>query len=552
MPRNPEELSIQRVPPVNVAGGVRLDTDAALLEPDQSPNSVNWVHRRGRLSLREGLSEYASISSNITASKLEGPWHGLYQATYEDGVSKLFATNWDTSTTAGIIFEYDGSNWTDRSGSAVTDGGNLQPWDFAFGIDGTLTSSGGAVIGANGENRIYYGTSGVAWSYLANHGSWSGPSGVTNLGARYVMTYNGRLFLGYTIEDSTTRTTRVRASAINNYLEFDTTAGGKAVDLAETPGEITGMKTFGENGLALKKDAIHIIRVIGDTTIAMPKWLDVGCLSGRSFQYINDGFAFFLGVDNIYRMTLGGIQTVGDPVARDLFDRLNQQRLQQIVSHADDLKSLYRLWVPVDEDDYATRCYTYNWLEDLWFAEDYPTEVHSAETVSLGSGTTIGNLSDSIGNYSNPIGDWGAEAGSPALILGTKYSSSSYRIHKATNRDSDDASTSVAIEPTWESADLRLNSTGYSMLRSVTVYYNSDNAVNITCEISTDRGESFPTSTTKAVSDMGSGKSLTFYFRSFGLYHRIKLSTDNPLESSSNPLELLSLEINYQSRGAIR
>lgn len=560
--RSPNDLELLNIPPITIAGGMRVDVDSTQLEANQSPYSANFIHRNGKLSIRPGLSEFGAISSSIASTRRDGAYTGVYEFTFENGARHLAACNYDASSSKGSFHTYNGSTWTDRSGATwpgsaiIESGGDLIPFDFAFGLDGEIGGDG-TLFFVNDDKYVYYwnsasGTPDAHCVKLVSHGSWAGPGGITNLGSRFVEVFGGCLILAYTKEDTATHTTRVRRSTISEFATFDTTAGASVYDLAETPGAITGMWRLGEYLFIAKTDAIVIGRETGDpdSPLAFPDYLSVGCLEGRSFAKTSSDVGFFLGPDNVYAISSSGETTaIGNSIISDIFANLNFKRTRQIFGVVDETLGLYRLFVPIGSNDHCTRAYVYNYREGTWFVEQYSNDLHAATTSRVGTGTLISTLTSTIATYTNIIADWGADTQPPTLVFACKHTTSDFRLYKQSAVTQDRMASTANVFPFWASKDFRLNEAGTAMLRTVSVYYNCNvDDFYLTVVSNTNRNNSVVGSVTKLL-PTGNGLRIDFHFRSLGDYHRVLLFTANNIGAN---FDILQIELRFSIRGTRR
>lgn len=511
-----------------LGGSVVLNRDAVLLEPNESPASLNFITQDGRILIRPALVEYADFSTDIsTAGDRANRWTGLQVFEFE------YQTPHILIAAAADIFSYNGSSWTDRTAAALTTGDDLDPWETTYGIDGATVAPEGAVFLGNGDNECLYwssasGTPAATVAALTAHISYSGPA---SLAPRYLAVFGGRLIMAWIKESGDVHQYRVRWSDVNNFLEFDTTAGAGTTDLADTSGEITGVVSREGQLLILKSDAISV-GVNTGATIDFPAVVKRGCLAHRSFQEPRPGSGFFLSEDNVYLLEGLNPEPIGNAIAKNLLQNLNYNRRRHIVGEIDLQRTLYRLHVPIGSSDEATRCYTYNWRDGEWSIEEYPTAVHAAGRVAFGAATTIGDLSGTIGSYTNVIGDWSGGVQQPKRILSTTAGSGDYRVHVESGLATDEGGSE--IQPMRESKDYKLNPGGYAELRAVTLYYSSDVPVDATMSVSTDRGASFSGDVTKTLGS-GDNKRVVFTFQSTGLFHRFRLRTALASGQTTNP-----------------
>lgn len=555
------------VGPIAIAGGVRLNVDPVQLESNRAAFSEDWVHRRGKLTLRPGLTEHRSFSGTVGATERQHRWNGLHRIQFDDGSDYLCALNQTD------FFTDDGSNWVDRTGTsaAITSGGDTFPWDITFGIDdaGTNGFGGtGTVFATNGSNRvIYWNPSDNADAYLLDSPrgaatfSYSGGPASTFI-AKYCAVYNGRLILAHNIEDGTTHELRMRASAVNEFLQFDTTANAQVVDHAETPGAIVGLKAYAGRLYILKEDSIIVGHEPSQSTgtLIYPTQLPQGVLSGRGWAQITPFDAIFPSTDNIHRIRGTGIEPIGDDITQDFFDTIDLSKRDLIVAEADPPRQVYRLWVVEKGEDYPKLAYCFNWAEGLWWKERWTTEIHSATVVDFGGGTTIADLTSAISTYTNTIAEWGSTASTAKVVVGTVYDPASTpddnRIHEFADQCFDEAANNgtemnVDIVPQWRSKLFRLSSDGFATLYSVIVHYTSTVDTNLTVAVSTNKGDSFDTSIEQSASS-GVNKRLIFNLRTTGLFHQLQIGSSAPQGCTSNPIEIHTVEAVFMPRRPVR
>lgn len=532
--------------PLSCAGGMNELVDSMMLGESESPLSLNFVHRGGKLFQRPGSEAHFDMSA-LTRT---GRWTGLYQHRFRYNSAFLCLISKDK------FYSWDGSTATDRSGAVLTSTADLSPWNLAAGADGTLSPEGTLFL-VNGSNPVLYwassgGTPAGAAASLVAHGSYTG--GPAAIAARYVAIIGGRVVFGHTIEDGTTYSQRTRMSRLNNFLDYNSTQGAQAVDHADTPGYITGLAKFGSGLLVMKSDEIRLGTETGNnlSPFAYPLSYEVGCLEGRSFQSLTPLTAIFLGQDNFYIFTGGEPEPVGDRIKRDLFANLNFNRTRQIVSGCDYTQSIYRCWIPIGSNDFATRAYCFNWVENIWWIEEWPGEVHAYTLDASSPATTIGSLSGTIGSYSSvTIGSWGGSATAPVPVLSTQYSSGDHRIFEFNALASDALASANTITPQWSSKDFRLAPGSKSTTQTIIVHYGSSIATTLTVGVSGDRGETFSSVTQSAPA--GTRKRLHFNIKVTSDLHRFRITTSAAQESAStsNPIDIQAIEVLHSTRGQI-
>jgi len=534
--------------PFEVSKGVNLKDGSSQIGDSESPESVNFLHIGSVLLHRKVLQEYGSFAGSI--SSRSNRWNGLRSVKFENGDQFLAALDKDS------FYTHDGANWTDRTNSVITSGSDTSPWDICYGIDGGFGGTG-TLFAGNGENGlIYWNPDNNANAYLLTNpnSSYTYSGGPSAMAPRYCTVFGGMLILANIKEGAHVHTTRMRSSAINDFLEFNTANGASVTDHASnTSGEIVGLSSLHKQLLIFKEDSVIIGQETGNAsaTLAFPLELRGGCLSGRSFQAITPSKGIFLGQDNVYLIEGGQITGIGDKIVKDLFSKLAYDKSRMILSSISNLEGVYRLFIPTDSS-FATRCYAFNWKEGLWWVEEYPGEIHSSSSVDFGGGTLIKDLTSLIKNYDKTlISSWGTQSRSTSIVYGSSYNSTDFRIFKANNGVKDYAAIPNEVNPKWSSKDFILNQDGYSELRLIGLQYSSTSNVNITVSVSTDRGKTFGHSETK-VASAGENKLIVFKFRATGLYHRIRVSVTSVSGSSANPILVQTIRGKFIPRRDLR
>lgn len=538
--------------PANISQGVFKDRESAQLEPGQSPNSVNFVHRNGKLSLRPGSKLFDTILTDISSTNgRDAAWTGIHRLQFEDGTDKLYVLN------ANGVWNWGAGGFALISSSgSVSAGTDLTPWETSFGIDADGFGGTGTFFACNGQNQVIYvneSNSSFVHSLTSPAGAFSYSGGPATMAARYCLVYGGHLILGYTTEGVTSHVARTRASAVNNFLEFDTTNGAQVVDhLDNSSGEITGLKQLGGQLYVLKEDAIIRGYQTDDpnSPLVYPVQYSEGCLEGRSWRELTPGVAMFLGRENFFIIRGGGEpQAVGDPIANDLLRRINYARRRQICAHVHQGVGVYRCYVPEGSDDYAKLAYCYNFLENKWWVEEYERAVTATGRVNFGAGTLISALTKTLASYTSVISEWGPQDQAVDQLIGMDYGDSTYAIMKLEAITYDQGSSNTDLTGVWESGDFQLNPEGgYSTLYLVVVHYTSTLDFYLTTSISSDRGDTYEIDNTKLL-EKGTNKRAAFGFRRTALYHRIKLEVNpSPFEAGEGTIDLQTLALQHVPR----
>lgn len=532
--------------PIGLAGGIRTDIDPMFIETEEACNGSNFVHRNGVLAFRPCLVEYNSFSSNgLTRTNL---YNSSKEIKFENADKKLFFCS-------GLkIYSYNGASWVDHSTAAIGTGGDGFPWDICYGVDDSSIGGFGGTGTAfftNGQNEVIYinPTNSASTFKLTVPNAPFVYSGPSNLKAKFCTVFDGALFLAHTNETGI-KTTRLRRSKTNNFLEFNTANGARVYDLADTSGAIVGIWKLGKVLYIPKEDTI-VCGQNSSGTMIFPLYLDVGVLSGRSFQLLNENIGIFLGRDNIYALTGPTNPTpIGDQIVRDIIkdvNGLNYSALERIVSHFDFLNKIYRIFIPIGNNTTATKCYAYDYTYKRWWIEEYEYGITCAANTTIGVTVTIGSLVGTIGSYSSvTIGSWSQTEGKYQAIVGTNYTTNDNRLATYGEGVVDLHLNGNILQAYIEGKDNRLCS-GECDLDGVILYYSSKYSFSVEVGVSVDQGGSYDATNTFTVPPSDGGW-IKLRFGIHGLFHRIRIR----IIPTTLPPVIKAGELVYNERGAVR
>lgn len=539
MATKPSAFVRHAILPLNlVSGGVNYLRPITHIEDDQSPDMQNFECIGGRLRVRGGMQPIPgdpAASNRIT---------GLGLALFDTGLGAL------AIHTKDAFYTWDGATSTDR-----TPGGGV----FATSSD-TDFWSGATILNnyffSNGVTDLnYWDGSRPTSSLVTAAGGYSGPA---QLCGRYVCGFAGRIFIAYTTETSV-HTQRVRWCGNTTPFNWDTTAGVGAgsVDLADTPGRITGMCVLGDQLFVFKEDAIYIGRETGDPTypIVFATQLRVGCLAGQTGQAIDPNTVVFLGRDNVYMLSGGQTKSLGDRIVPKLFDPtdgINYSAARSILSWIDPFKSTYYISVPLGSQQYAHTTFCYNWLEDKWWIEDSTGAELTAvlpQPATFLSGTTWTAAAGTA--WSGMTGTWSSLLGSsnrPRVYIAYTYGST-YRTASFQYGQQDDFVT-ASLEPIafWLSKSTRPNPEGYSSLYKVVLTCSASVDTTLSVSVSTDEGSTFPSTTTVTI-PFGSRQRINVDLRATGIYFLLRFLENN---STASNLQIHNIDLIVLPRRSIR
>lgn len=535
----------QRIPFTNLAGGLNLRDDPLYLGDSEATSCINLRPVGGVLETRDGLMNYAAISTSWAH-----PITKIYPLLYSNGTSVIALHSYRN------FYTWDGVAATDRSGSGVISSGTDDDiWDSALG-DNTYFFTNGV------EELLYWNGSDAACAKVSSHGSFEHFSTTLHPIGRYIVFFAGRVLLGYTTENSTNYPSRIRwsepsTSLGSGWMLWDDSAGEGAgfTDLLDTPGPITGFGKLGNQLLVFKYDSVWIGRETGDLSdpIAFEKLFDTGCLTGRSYQSLDPNTGIFLGKDNLYMLSGISCRPVGDKIRTTLFSELDHNRVRKISAGIRRDLSLYYLMIPTIGTSEIDWAYCYNYIEEKFHNEQYTTPVNELCVIDLATTPSIDTYtSGTIDDYSGLIDSYESGAATPALIFGVN-AGACYRVHLASSSVASDSFRGGSTEYTvgfhvqWYSKDYRFNPNGYSDTHSIIFHYSSPYDTNsVMIYLNSSRMAESSALSTK--SWYGSQQTSTMYYRQSGLFHRVGFY----INYLASKLYIYGLEGEYILRAPLR
>lgn len=202
------------------------------------------------------------------------------------------------------------------------------------------------------------------------------PSNLTSLGAYWLLPFNDRAVLVRTNEDGTDNVSRIRWHYSNDITIWDGELTG-FLDISENNQDpLTGCCVLGDRAFLFKRN--QVIELIATGT-AFPVFRQESRVQGTGmlapYSWAStDEFGFFLGNDNIYSLSGGGIRPVGDAIyktiaERDILPASSQgfnPFIQGIISPTDS-----EYWLLDSASGESPNVFIYDYKRDRWFADDY-------------------------------------------------------------------------------------------------------------------------------------------------------------------------------------
>lgn len=196
---------------------------------------------------------------------------------------------------------------------------------------------------------------------------------------RYVASFQGRLLLGSTVEDSIYFTWRLRhsyagdSSLFNENDFFDILSYG-----VET---LEKIQALGSSLFIYTQQGLHRGFFENNILIIRPFWQG-GTISGRTVASFNN-LHFFLGTDDIYvfdgsTVTSSSFSQGQDRVKKTIFDLFDKSKAIRSFGFFNERSREYWLFIPDASTDYPTRCFVYSIDRNHW------THFTFAETLASG------------------------------------------------------------------------------------------------------------------------------------------------------------------------
>lgn len=216
------------------------------------------------------------------------------------------------------------------------------------------------------------GTSTVLTDYITTTTLLPGSS--TYFHAGCLSFYNERLFIGDVTDNVDGRKRqRVRWSTVTNKADFSTTTA--YYDIPYTTTHLKRLVPLGPVLVAYFGDMIFIGQSTEDAALPVVfQPVDsggIGLVAQRGVVSTPNAH-FFAGQDNIYRLTVNGIEAVGDAIARDSIQTCSEKwRIQGAID-----TNLNRVvfGIPDDENDYFTHLWSFDYRVGAWSSEVLSTQ----------------------------------------------------------------------------------------------------------------------------------------------------------------------------------
>ncbi len=387
--------------------GMVRDDPGKRLPPEIATNLRNFWAESGELRTRYGLSPFANTPQSI-------PVQQLINAEFGDGTRDVFRID-GTKT-----YFYDGTNWTEITGTRDFTGGGFVPFGWT-GAHNRLVFSNG--IAADGIWQ-WDGSSGTRTEITGGVIALGSPA---HAAVRYLTTFKDRVIGAYTNDAQGANT--LIGSAIGSTTDWTTVNGAFVMIRNEHPSAITGLSADDNEIYVWKERAVVTGRATGiesePIVWSMLRTEGIGLIAPFSLTAYG-GFNFGLSHEGFFVMRGGQPQFIDSAIKRDFFRRVNYLRLRQVRSLC--LPEHHKiLWfVPVTNQNYAATAWVYDILNDAWDTQQFLFPVSAAARVFISVGAQVVDSYNVIpthyvdgGSLSGSIVDsFGPGSAIPAYLFG--------------------------------------------------------------------------------------------------------------------------------------
>ena len=269
---------------------------------------------------------------NTSAFNSGATWTSLHFLERQDGTDFLVGTCGDKIAKQD---SFDGT-WDDISAALTITAGNDNKWHWV--------NFGDNMYGTNGIDLP------LKWDGSGDAELWTTVTDLTK--AKYTETWENYMFLGHVEVESTTHSTRLYWSCIN---EPETWTATDFNEIGFKDGdEITGVKALGDRLVIFKQHSIWLAFFTGSSDIPFTfqkTQSDVGTVSSHSIQKVNNGL-IFLSDDGVYFFDGNNSTKLSDKVNNTFNDTIKNSRLAQTVSGYQQTKNRY--WLAFTESSGST------------------------------------------------------------------------------------------------------------------------------------------------------------------------------------------------------
>lgn len=255
---------------------------------------------------------------------------------------------------------------------------------------------------------VYWAGTAMQMSRLSSHAGYALPNGATKLQARDAFLFSDHLVLVHTdVGGAATEPRTLRWSEIGQPANFNDTAVGTeagAMGIEDTQEFLVAGAKLGELGIIYATDSLHALSYIGYPFVYVRRQLtaNFGLLCKEGLAVLTDRH-LFVGSDDFYSLTEGGIESIGEPVRRAFFADLDRAFTHLITSTLNDANSE---WIIAYKSvggttSFPDKLLIYNYRLNVWSTGAAPswTALAHAKVNNVTSARIINQITSNVEDY---------------------------------------------------------------------------------------------------------------------------------------------------------
>lgn len=239
--------------------------------------------------------------------------------------------------------------------------------------------SGGAAVFTGGEDDNFYSctfgdkfivVNGVDAIQTWDGTTWANLGGSPPSSAKTIVPFYSRLVLANTKESGTWYPSRIRWSTVTDMTDWTGTGSG-AIDVLDTPDEITRMVRLGDRVFVFKETSIWELYYVGGSDIFKVRQISdsIGCQAGKTVITLGS-YLIFVGTDNVYKFDGATFTPIGKNVHPLIFQRSDRQvnllRINRAHAIYDFDSTQYIVAFPTESNSTPTLILKYDTVNDVW------------------------------------------------------------------------------------------------------------------------------------------------------------------------------------------
>lgn len=382
-----DALQVLPVPLLQPAKGLNYETNPARLPPEYASDGTNMIVRNGAFEPAPGFGE--QLDEGIAVDE---PMHAVdfVLSTGERymirlGIQSLFVLNYQSQIWQQGLVSFSGT-LSDRF---------------------TFTAWGDKIVISNGVDPV------IMYDPVTNV--------VTTLvnapRARHYTTWAGRLIATWTIEAGVEYPSRTRWSARNleNTWDPGVDPGAGYEDLMSTPGgnldSATGVFPLSDvQALLVRSTSIWLMQQTGIAEAPFrfsQMFSEIGTTARHTIRPYVGGIVF-LGRDDVYQVGMQGVQRLGGPIRKRIFEPLYNPEAAYAV--ADWAQQEYLIAVREGPGTDLNTLWRYSFSEQAWSRQSFVDLVRALSFTQYASHNSIDDLAGTIASLGGLINDLGGGA----------------------------------------------------------------------------------------------------------------------------------------------